>query len=200
MLRSRCCVCCVVAYKIRVDKTIDYIRSLRISCVLYRVIRLPVTCAASVHCALWDWGAVHCAGITTPIVCVQRGSRSSGTASLLYETLTARTIIIAAPQPPLNRWSHTHDHLRMTLLRMLCYRLNVLHLCRLLFSSFFLVFLNLSSWPFDHSSIVAAACICQKHVTNVSKHASMSKAHGAMRVSLSCQKVILYSESAKTLY
>jgi len=47
---------------------------------------------------------------------------------------------------------------------------------------------------------VAAACICQKHVTNVSKHTSMSRADGAMRFSLSCQKVMDYSESAKTLY
>ena len=50
----------------------------------------------------------------------------------------------------------------------------------------------------DHFSIVAAACTCQKHVTNVSQHGSMGKSDGAMRFSLSCQKVILYSESAKT--
>lgn len=45
---------------------------------------------------------------------------------------------------------------------------------------------------------VVAVCTCQKHVTNVSKHTSMSKADGAMRFSLSCQEVMNYSESAKT--
>ena len=47
---------------------------------------------------------------------------------------------------------------------------------------------------------VATACTCQKHVTNVSQHGSMGKSDGAMRSSLSCQKVMDYSESAKTLY
>ena len=45
---------------------------------------------------------------------------------------------------------------------------------------------------------VAAACTCQKHVTNVSQHGSMGKSDGAMWFSLSCQKVMDYSESAKT--
>ena len=37
---------------------------------------------------------------------------------------------------------------------------------------------------------VVAICICQKYVTNVSKHCSMCKSDGAMPFSLSCQKVI----------
>ena len=46
---------------------------------------------------------------------------------------------------------------------------------------------------------VVAVCICQKYVTDVSKHCSMCKSDGAMPFSLSCQKVIHDSESAKTL-
>ena len=46
--------------------------------------------------------------------------------------------------------------------------------------------------------IVAAACAYQKHVTNVSQHGSMGKSDGAMPFSLSCHKVMNYSESAKT--
>ena len=51
-----------------------------------------------------------------------------------------------------------------------------------------------------YMSTVAAACTCRKHVTNVSQHGSMGKSDGTMRFSLSCQKVMNYSESAKTLY
>ena len=50
--------------------------------------------------------------------------------------------------------------------------------------------ISYSAW-----STVAAACTCQKHVTNVSQHGSMSKSDGAMPFSLSCHKVMNYSDS-----
>ena len=49
-------------------------------------------------------------------------------------------------------------------------------------------------------STVTAACTCQKHVTNVSQHGSMGKSDGDVPFSLSCHKVVNYSDSAKTLY
>ena len=49
-----------------------------------------------------------------------------------------------------------------------------------------------------HPCNVVTVCICQKYVTNVSKHCSMCNSDGVMPSSLGCQKVMDYPESSKT--